>query len=172
MPDTENKSALFVIPPNVSNKDIAQIIIDEWRDSQTIEDMRTANEYYLCRNTAIQKKNRDYKDEAGNVRSNDTVSNAKIPSAFLRTSVNQKINYALGKPFVINVEAIDAEDKARQDDPIAEEYLKQWQGWITPYVRKTIKRIAKWAVVGGIGWGYGRYATETGFTTSNSRRGR
>jgi hypothetical protein len=26
MPDTENKSALIVIPPNVSNKDIAQII--------------------------------------------------------------------------------------------------------------------------------------------------
>jgi len=152
--DTAPNAVLMEIPRGISNMEITQLILNEWRDSQPIRDMVASEEYYQVRNTKIFGKKRKYTDEYGTEKVNTTLSNIKIPSAFLRNSVNQKINYAFGKPFSIAVENIHMTAKEQEKDKLAETYLKEWQNWITTYVRKTLKRLGKNAVTSGIGWVY------------------
>ena len=130
-----------------SNKEITRSILDEWRDSQAIQDMYDADEYYMCRNVTISTKDRSYIDSQGMKVINDTLANTKAPSAFVRSNVQQKVNYAVGKPFVLSV---DADEK----DTVAQQYLQAWQDFITPDVRKTIKRIVNNAINKGIGWAF------------------
>ena len=137
-----------------TNKEITLSILEEWRSGEKyplIRDMIDAEEYFMCRNVSIQKKNRSYTDSAGIRRENPTLSNAKIPSAFVRASVQQKVNYAVGKPFLISVESDELEEK---EDPLADQYLQEWQTFITPDVQKTIKRVVTNAVNKGIGWAF------------------
>ena len=148
-----NKS-LMNLPREVSNKDITQIVLDEWRGSDPIKNMVEANAYYLVKNTSIKDKKRKYTDQSGESRVNETLSNAQIPSAFLRNSVNQKVNYAFGKPFTINVENVTLNEEQNKDDKIGEEYLKQWQDYIDIDFRKALKHLAKNAINDGIGWVY------------------
>lgn|GEM_PF-1458153 len=141
-----------------SNKDITKSILDEWRNldkKQIIQDMLDAEEYFMCRNTTIAKKRRDLPDYG----ENSTLSNAKIPSAFLRTNVTQKSDYALGKPFLISVESPVPETVDEQgnqiEDPQAAIYLDEWSKYLSPARRKTIKRIGKHGAINkGIGWAY------------------
>ena len=130
-----------------SNKEITRSMLEEWRGSQIIQDMVDADEYYMCRNVKVSKKDRSYIDSQGLKVNNDTLSNVKIPSAFVRSNVQQKVNYAVGKPFIISVDA-------DEEDATAKQYLKEWQDFITPDVRKTIKRIVNNAVNKGIGWAF------------------
>ena len=124
-----------------TNKDIAQSILNDWRNSKTLNDMIDAEEYYMCRNTTISDKKRD-------IPSNDKLSNTRIPSGHLRSNVLQKINYSLGKPFLLSVEAPDDNDELKQI------YIDEWNKYLTPEVRSTLKRIAKEAINKGIGWAY------------------
>jgi len=141
-----------------TNKDITKSLLEEWRNGdkkQNIADMLDAEEYFMCRNITISKKRRDLPDYG----ENSTLSNAKIPSAFLRTNVTQKSDYALGKPFLISVESpvpetLD-EDGNPIEDPQAAIYLDEWSKYLSPARRKTIKRIGKHGAINkGIGWAY------------------
>ena len=141
-----------------SNKDITKSILDEWRNldkKQIIIDMLDAEEYFMCRNITISKKRRDLPDYG----ENSTLSNAKIPSAFVRESVTEKSNYAMGKPFGVSVESplpetVDDQGKAIED-PQATIYLDEWTKYLTPARRKTIGRIGKHGAINkGIGWAY------------------
>lgn len=132
------------------NKELIQTILKKWRNSPTIKDMKTANRYYAVENEHIHHKNRNYVDADGNIQENKYLSNVKIPSAFLRMSVDQKVDYAFGKPFLVNVK--------KKEDVISDElkdlYQKEWNNFISPINREEIKDIAKNAVNCGIGWCY------------------
>jgi len=138
----------------ISNRQITRLILDEWRGSEAIKDMQTAREYYLVRNVAIQGKSRSYTDAAGARHENPLLSNVKIPSAFLRTAVNQKANYAFGKPFTISVENASLDEEAQRNDETGKMYLAEWQAFVDMRVRKTIKRLGASAINKGIAWAY------------------
>lgn len=129
---------------------LVKLMLDKWRSSKTIETMKTANKYYSVDNEQIDQKTRAYKDAAGNLVENDTLSNVKIPSGFLRMSVDQKVDYAFGKPFIINTRLKD--DSVSEDTK--KEYQKSWEEFNSPKNREQIKEIAKNAVNCGIGWCY------------------
>lgn len=137
-----------------TNKQLTQLILDQWRNSDVIKAMLMANEYYHVRNKEILSKQRTYQDAAGNTIINESLSNVQIPSAFLRMSVQQKVNYAFGKPFLLNVENVTMTADEQKSDANADIYSREWQNFIDVYTRKTIKRLAKNAVNNGIGWAY------------------
>lgn len=122
------------------NKEITQNILNEWRGSTTIRDMIEAEKYMKVQNTAIDFKTRSYKDEDGHVITNDSLSNVKSRTAQYRKSVNQKLNFALSKPFVISC-----------DD---NKYKEQWENFLNEDIRNVIKRLGKNAINKGIGYIY------------------
>lgn len=124
----------------ISNKDITRNILNEWRGSQAIKDMVEAELYYKVQNTAIDDKTRSYKDEVGQVILNDTLSNVKSKTAQYRKSVNQKLNFALTKPFIISCN----NDK----------YKQKWEEFLTEDIRAVIQRTGKDGINKGIGWSY------------------
>jgi SPP1 family phage portal protein len=122
------------------NKEITQNILNEWRHSQLIKDMMEAEMYSKVQNTNIDKKTRSYQDEDGHIITNDTLSNVKSKTAQYRKSLNQKLNFALAKPFVISCD----NDK----------YKEQWDLFLNDVNRKVIKRTGKNGINKGIGWIY------------------
>lgn len=125
---------------NQSNKDVTRNILNEWRDSQTIKDMQQAELYYKVQNTEIDNKTRSYKDEAGKTILNENLSNIKSKTAQYRKSVNQKLNYALAKPFTVS-----SDNDAYQD---------KWEEFLTDEIRAVIQRVGKDGINKGIGWAY------------------
>ena len=123
-----------------SNKDITSSILKEWRNSQIVQDMKDADAYYKVQNTEIDKKTRNYQDEAGNWVQNTSLSNIKSKTAQYRKSVNQKVNFALAKPFII-----------RCDD---DNYAKAWDDFLTDEIRAVIVRTGRSGINKGIGWCY------------------
>lgn len=124
----------------LTNKDIARNIIHEWRGSKPINDMKEAFMYYKVQNTAIEKKTRNYEDENGNIIKNEHLSNVKSKSAQYRKSVNQKLNFALAKPFVISCDN--------------EKYEEEWKNFLSDKIRATITRVGLDGINKGIGWAY------------------
>lgn len=134
----------------MANEGLIKVMLTKWRDNPIIKSMREANKYYAVENETIQAKTRDYKDSNGNLVSNDSISNVKIPAAFLRMSVDQKVDYAFGKPFMISINKKDE----KISDTIKDGYQKEWENFITPTNREQILEIARNAVNCGIGWCY------------------
>ena len=143
-------------------KEITQSILDEYRKGekrQDVLDMLEADEYFLCRNTAISEKERGYMGADGQWRTNETLSNAKVPAGFLRSNVLQKVNYSVGKPFTLTIDGPieDAVDEATGEkviDPLKEQYSQEWLTWADANRRKTLKRIVRDGVNKGKGWAY------------------
>lgn len=138
----------------MDNKKLTQLLLEQYRTSPIIEDMREAEKYYRCENTSINQKKRGYTNpKTKKFEEINTVSNEKIASGFLRQSVNQKVAYGFGKPFIIAVDILNSkEDETAQQ--LKDKYSKAWNAFITPYFRKQIKSIAKEAINAGIGWGF------------------
>ena len=134
------KSEIEYYAQGDTNKDITRNILNEWRDSQPILDMQEAEMYYKVQNTEIEKKTRSYKDEAGQIIQNENLSNIKSKTAQYRKSVNQKLNYALAKPFTISCDN--------------EKYQQKWEEFLTPEIRAVIQRVGKDGINKGIGWVY------------------
>lgn len=122
------------------NKEITQNILKEWRGSKTILDMIEADKYSKVQNTAIDYKTRSYQDESGALIVNDSLSNVKSKTAQYRKSVNQKLNFALSKPFVLSCD----NDK----------YKEAWEDFLNDRMRNVIKRTGKNAINKGIGYMY------------------
>ena len=122
------------------NKEITQNILNEWRGCQKIQDMNDADKYSLVQNTTIDSKTRSYKDEDGHIIQNDTLANTKSKTAKYRKSLNQKLNFALAKPFVISCDN--------------DRYKAEWEKFLDEKHRSVIKRTGKSAINKGIGWLY------------------
>jgi len=143
------------IPKEITNKILTEILLEHWRDSDEIKDMISANKYYAVRNISISGKKRQYKDEKGTTYQNEGLSNVKIPMADYRTSVENKVNYAFGKPFIISVNNISADDGENKDkEEVANKYIKEWQNFSDMYFIRELKRIGKNAINNGIGWAF------------------
>lgn len=154
MEDLVRGDSLITFPPNISNKDIALLILEDWRDSDAIKDMKAANEYYAVRNTGIKSKARTYKNDAGKQVTVDDVSNVRIASGIYRAMVNQKINYALGKPPVLSVENLTITADEQQNDENYDIYLREWEQFMSTESLSELHDVAKSAVSNGIGWAY------------------
>ena len=138
----------------MDNENLTKLLLQQYRNSPIINDMREADKYYRVENVAIQTKDRAYQDPKNKARIiNESLSNEKIASAFVRQSVNQKVAYGFGKPFVLNVDLIN-DDETEKSQEQKDRYSKLWDDFITPYFRKQIKSIAKEAINNGIGWGF------------------
>lgn len=118
------------------NKTITKNILNEFRGSEVIRQMKDAGQYYLVRNTEIDKKTRSYEDEEGKIIQNNNLANTKTKSAQYRKSVNQKINFSLAKPFVISCDN--------------ENYSQAWTDWLNDDRRKVIKKAGKEAINKGL----------------------
>lgn len=138
----------------MDNEKLTQLLLEQYRNSPVIRDMKEADRYYRVENVAIQEKNRSYIDPKSKQEiKNPSLSNEKIASAFLRQSVNQKVAYGFGKPFVLSVDLIN-DDETKETKEKKEKYSKLWDYFVTPYFRKQIKSVAKEAINNGIGWGF------------------
>ena len=92
-----------VFSSELTAKDITQIIVDKWKDSAPIKEMRIANKYFDCYNEKIEKKTRVYYDKDRNPIQNPTANNAKVKSNFLRMLVQQKQDYGFAKTFILKL---------------------------------------------------------------------
>ena len=138
----------------MDNEKLTQLLLEQYRNSPVIRDMRIADKYYRVENVEIENKDRSYIDPKTKQEiKNPSLSNEKIASAFLRQSVNQKVAYGFGKPFVLSVDLIN-DDETEESKEKKDRYSKLWDDFITPYFRKQIKGIAKEAINNGIGWGF------------------
>lgn len=138
----------------MNNEKLTQLILEQWRTSPKIRDMKEADLYYRCKNIAISRKQRGFKNPKTNqFVPIDTVSNEKLASGFLRQSVNQKVAYGFGKPFVLSVDILGDNDNEQLKE-LKDRYSKEWDNFITPYFRKQLKSIAREAINNGIGWGF------------------
>lgn len=134
----------------MDDNQLVKIMLEKWRNSEQIKTMKTANKYYEIENENIEQKTRAYKDAAGNLIQNDSLSNIKIPSGFLRMSVDQKVDYAFGKPFIVNTKLINESITDERKNA----YQKMWEEFNSPQNREQIKEIVKNAINCGIGWCY------------------
>ena len=124
----------------ITNKEITQNILNEWRNSKTIADMKEAQAYSLVQNTGIEQKNRNYEDEHGHIVKNDHLSNIKTKTSQYRKSLIQKLDFTMAKPFIF----VCDDDK----------YKEQWDEFLNNKNRAAIKRTAKEAINKGIGFSY------------------
>ena len=135
----------------MDNQKLTQLILEQWRPSPIIKDMREADKYYRGENTAISQKKRGYTNpKTKKFEQINTVSNEKLFSGFIRQSVNQKVAYGFGKPFVLSVDKLDES----VSDDLKDRYATEWDNFVTPYFRKQLKSIAREAINNGIGWGF------------------
>ncbi|MDR1067607.1 MAG: phage portal protein [Clostridiales bacterium] len=116
-----------------------------WRGSVKRREMEDARQYYLARNMGIRRKRRAYRDDNGDMAMNDTLSNARIASAFVRVSVEQKKNYGFARPFLLETTGHSGEDLNFYNDA--------WNRFLDGGARAAIERIAGNAILYGIGWG-------------------
>lgn len=154
---------------DTNNNALAQALINKWQGNPVINDMITAEQYYRVENTKIANKKREYIDDKGNNVENKYVSNAKLVNAFYRKAVNQKVNYAFGKPPVISVEAVDPDSEIKNENGENEDekaYQKAWEDLLNPENRKEIQNLAHYAINCGIGYVY-LYMDENGFYINN-----
>lgn len=124
-----------------TNKEITQNILQEWRGSEKIRDIKSSQNYYLVKNEEIEKKTRDYIDKnTGALIVNDTLSNIKSKTSKYRQQIIRKSNFAMNKPFIVSCD----------DD----NYKKAWEDWLTDEVKDVISDVGQNAIIDGISWMY------------------
>ena len=107
--------------------------------SQRRKNMKDAVKYY-CGQNDINRQVRTVIGENGKTKKSENLSDNKISHAFLRELIDQKVQYLLGKDFVI-----DCENKEYL------EYAKKMLGASFPDV---LRNIGKDAILFGIGWAF------------------
>lgn len=119
--------------------------------SEKYKDMENAVKYFDVKNTEINAKKREYADGRGGKIENTSVSNIKLANAYYRKAVKQKVNYAFGKPPIINVEPINQEAKNETEELL---YQQEWNNLFNAENRTVIKSLAENAINCGIGYVY------------------
>lgn len=127
-------------------------ILNEWRNSKKIINMFTANQYYKIENTEIQEKTRDYKNPDGILIKNQNMSNVKLASSFIRTAVDQKVDYSFNRPPVIEI--TDSASTNDTENPLLKSYKTVWDNFFGDETLETLARVATDSFNKGIGWYY------------------
>lgn len=143
----QTKSTIF--SPNLSSSVVAQIIVNNGKNSPQISDIKTA-ERYFDGHPDIEKKQRVYYDKDRNPHDNPAANNAKIKSNFLRQLVQQKQDYGFAKTFVLKLST----EKQDEVDLSTDEYGLAWKQFCDKTLFKLAYTLAGQAVNGGISWAY------------------
>ena len=143
--DLEN----IVFSSSISEKEIAKIIVDEFKKSDKLKDIKIAEKYFSGHNK-IEEKERVYYDKDRNKIENPAASNVKLKAWFNRILIQQKQDYALGKTFVLKV----ADDKEKEVDLANDIYGKLWKDFADKFLYKTSYSLAGDAIKNGIAWLY------------------
>ena len=143
----------------ITNKQLARHILNEYRGSDKINHMITAASYYAVNNEEIQAKSRDFVDDEGTMRTNATLANTKLASAYLRIAVDQKIDYGLGKPFVLEI--VDTAVSGLEEGEVPEErgnqlneYRDSCLQWFNAERLEVLSRAVRDSKINSIGWIY------------------
>ena len=138
----------IVFSDELSAKEIAQIIVDLEKDSDRVQKMQVADKYYDIKNPVIFLKKRVYYDKDRKEYDNPSASNVRIPSTFLRTLVEEKRDYALGKTFVMSIKKGDEEVEK------TDKYYEAWFKFLENKLYEFSSNLATQSVNHGIGWAY------------------
>lgn len=138
----------IVFSDELTPKEVTQIIVSDEKDSKRVQKMRTADKYFAIENSVILKKRRTYYDKDRKEYDNPSASNVKIPSTFLRTLVEEKRDYALGKAFVFSVKKDDKEVK------VGDAYYDAWFDFLEKTLYEFVSILAIQSINHGIGWAY------------------
>lgn len=134
----------------LSAGDITKIIVEKYRESPMVKEIRVADKYYDNHNEEIEKKTRVYYDKDRNPIQNPRANNAKIKSNFLRMLVQQKQDYALAKTFILKLSDEEENEIELKDN----DYGKEWKAFMDKVLFKTSYTLAGQAVNHGLAWGY------------------
>jgi SPP1 family phage portal protein len=130
--------------------EIAQIIVDKYRESPFVRDVRIADRYYNNHNAEIEKKTRVYYDKDRNKIENPNAHNARIKSNFLRMLVQQKQDYGFAKTFILKL----SDDKEQEIELAENEYGAEWKKFLEKSLYKMSYVLAGQAVNHGVAWCY------------------
>ena len=147
----------------IKNEELAQALINDEELNHKINKMLEAEAYYQVKNTNILLKRREYSIGNNRKEENKDVSNFRLPNAFYRKAVKQKVDYAFGKPPVLSVEPLNPDTN---NDAEEELYQKAWDNLLTPENLKAIKTLAQYAINCGIGFVY-QFIDDKGFHLIN-----
>ena len=134
----------------LSASQITQIIVDKYRDSLPIKEMRVADKYFDMHNEQIEKKTRVYFDKDRNPIQNPSANNAKIKSNFLRMLVQQKQDYGFAKTFILKLSDEEENEIELKDN----DYGKAWKVFLSKSLYKMAYVLAGESVNHGLGWCY------------------
>lgn len=139
----------IIFNSDLSPANVAQIIVDNGKQSQVIKDIRTADRYFDIHND-IEEKTRSYFDKDGKSIANPAANNARIKSNFLRMQVQQKQDYGFAKSFVLKLST----EKQSEIDLAEDAYGLEWKNFLEKILYKMTYRLAGQAVNHGIAWCY------------------
>lgn len=139
-PIKENSSPIS----STSNQDIRYLeyVLNRWLESKERKEQLLAEKYYDGDHDILQRKKKVIGAD-GQLVEITNVANNKLVDNIYRKLVDQKTNYALGKPLTISTEK--------------EEYLQQLYKIFNKFVHRQIRTLAQYAVDGGIAWLYPYY---------------
>ena len=133
-----------------SNSDIRYLeyILKNWLDSKERKEQVLAEKYYDGDHDILQREKKVIGAD-GQLVTIKNVANNRLVDNIYRKLVDQKTNYALGKPLTISTEK--------------EEYLKELYKIFNKFVHRQIRTLAQYAVDGGIAWLYPYYDENSKF---------
>ena len=145
---TSNKA--IDLPTPQPNSDIRklEIVLREWLDSPQRKEQLLAEQYYLGNHDILQRE-RKVIGADGNLMTINNVVNNKLVDNQYRKLVDQKTNYALGKPITI----------ACEDD----NYLVELGKIFNKQTHRQLRVLARYSVDGGIAWLYPYYSVNDEF---------
>jgi len=119
----------------ISNSDIISEIIKSDSASQSKINMDDGEKYYCSNNTIIHERNFEYFTNGRNIK-DEWRSNNKLPHGFLKTLIDQKVNYSFSKPVILtnanNIsKVININDFIRD---VAKESCKKAIGWLHIFI--------------------------------------
>ena len=149
MENIQKQTESTIFSPTLSPSTVAQIIVNNGKNSQQIQDIKAA-ERYFDGHSDIENKERVYYDKNEKKHDNPAANNAKVKSNFLRQLVQQKQDYGFAKTFILKLSTEAQEEVDLKKD----EYGLLWKNFCDTILFKMAYTLAGQSVKGGIAWGY------------------
>jgi SPP1 family phage portal protein len=100
--DTQLISAQLTAESKISDSSILKDLIDNDVVSELKQNMYYGVQYYKSKNTAILNRVFEYITKDNGIQEDKYRANNRLPHGFLKTLIDQKVNYCLGKPIILN----------------------------------------------------------------------
>ena len=137
-------------PNSNANSDIRylEMVLRKWLDSKLREEQLLAEKYYDGHHDILEREKKVIGAD-GELTTIRNVANNKLVDNQYKKLVDQKTNYALGKPITVST--------------FKDEYLEHMNKVFTKAVHRQLRLLAQYAVDGGIAWLYPYYNDEGQF---------